>query len=187
MAYADGCYVGKRVKLELLSADEVRQIHESTLDVIENVGVMFHSQNALDVLEASGATVDRETTVAKIPGEIVEQALSHRAARVHARRPHSRVRPAARRRAHLHLLRRLRRVLPRPRNRRRAPVAQGGPRQLRAGSSRRSTTSRPPRPSSAPRTAPRRAGCCTSSTPACATRPSTASSSPSRRTGRRAA
>ena len=27
MAYADGCYVGKRVKLELLSADEVRQIH----------------------------------------------------------------------------------------------------------------------------------------------------------------
>ena len=133
MAYADGCYVGKRVKLELLSADEVRQIHESTLDVIENVGVMFHSQNALDVLEANGATVDRETTVAKIPGEVVEKALAHGAARVHARRPHARVRPAARRRAPLHLLRRLRRVLPRPRDRRRALVAQGGPRELRQG------------------------------------------------------
>ena len=37
MAYADKCYVGKRVKLDLLSQDDVRQIHEATLDVIENV------------------------------------------------------------------------------------------------------------------------------------------------------
>jgi trimethylamine---corrinoid protein Co-methyltransferase len=76
MAYADKCYVGKRVKLGLLDDVEVRQIHEATLDVIENVGVKFHSQNALDVLEAHGATVDRETTVAKIPGELVERAMS---------------------------------------------------------------------------------------------------------------
>ena len=76
MTHADGCYVGKRVKLELLGADEIRQIHESTLDVIENIGVMFHSQNALDVLQEHGATVDRETTVAKIPGEVVEKALA---------------------------------------------------------------------------------------------------------------
>ena len=76
MAYADKCYVGKRVKLDLLSPDDVRQIHEATLDVIENCGVKFHSQNALDILEANGATVDRETTVAKIPGAVVEQAMS---------------------------------------------------------------------------------------------------------------
>jgi len=76
MAYADRCYVGKRVKLELLSPEDVRQIHEATLDVIESVGVKFHSQNALDVLEANGASVDRETTVAKIPGAVVEKALS---------------------------------------------------------------------------------------------------------------
>ena len=76
MAYADGCHVGKRVKLELLDADQIRQIHESTLDVIENVGVMFYSQAALDILEEHGATVDRETTVAKIPGALVEQALA---------------------------------------------------------------------------------------------------------------
>ena len=36
MTYADKCYVGKRVKLELLSQDDVKQIHEATLDVIEN-------------------------------------------------------------------------------------------------------------------------------------------------------
>ncbi len=76
MAYADKCYVGKRVKLELLSQDDVRQIHEATLDVIESVGVRFHSQTALDILEAHGASVDRETTVARIPGSVVEKALS---------------------------------------------------------------------------------------------------------------
>ncbi len=76
MAYADKCYVGRRVKLELLSQQDVRQIHEATLDVIESVGVKFHSQKALDVLEANGASVDRETTVAKIPGAVVEKALS---------------------------------------------------------------------------------------------------------------
>jgi len=75
MAYADKCYVGKRVKLGLLDDAEVRQIHEATLDVIENVGVKYHSQKALDVLEAHGATVDRETTVAKIPAAVVESAL----------------------------------------------------------------------------------------------------------------
>ena len=75
MAYADKCYVGKRVKLELLSPEDVHQIHEATLDVIETIGVKFHSQNALDILEANGASVDRETTVARIPGAVVEKAM----------------------------------------------------------------------------------------------------------------
>ena len=76
MTYADKCYVGRRVRLELLSQDDIRQIHEATLDVIESVGVKFHSQNALDVLEANGASVDRETTVAKIPAAVVEKAMT---------------------------------------------------------------------------------------------------------------
>ncbi|MFA4965683.1 MAG: trimethylamine methyltransferase family protein [Thermoleophilia bacterium] len=75
MPHADRCYVGERVKLELLTADEVRQIHDATLDVIESVGVKFHSHKALDILEAHGARVDREATVAQIPAALVEQAL----------------------------------------------------------------------------------------------------------------
>ena len=76
MAYADKCYVGKRVKLEVLSAEDVRRIHDATLDVIQSVGVKFHSRKALDILEANGAVVDRETTVARIPRAVVEKALS---------------------------------------------------------------------------------------------------------------
>ncbi len=75
MTHADTCRVGKRVKLELVSADDIRRIHEATLDVLESVGVKFHSQKALDVLEASGVAVDRETTVARIPAAVVERAL----------------------------------------------------------------------------------------------------------------
>ena len=75
MAHADTCYVGKRIKMELLSPEDVRQIHAATLDVIESVGVKYHSQKALDILEAHGASVDRETTVAKLPAALVEKAL----------------------------------------------------------------------------------------------------------------
>ena len=76
MTYADRCYVGKRVKFGLLDDADVRQIHEATLDVIETVGVKFHSHAALDILEEHGATVDRHSTVARIPAAVVEQALS---------------------------------------------------------------------------------------------------------------
>ena len=44
--------------------------------MLADTGVMFHSQRALDVLEAHGATVDRETTVARIPASAVEEALA---------------------------------------------------------------------------------------------------------------
>ncbi len=76
MSYADSCHVGRRIKLALLDADEIRQIHEATLDVLAEVGVTYHSLRALDILEAHGATVDRGSTVAKLPADLVEKALA---------------------------------------------------------------------------------------------------------------
>jgi trimethylamine--corrinoid protein Co-methyltransferase len=75
-AHADSRHVGRRRPLQILTPDEVGRVHECALDVLASVGVMFHSQRALDVLEANGATVDRETTVARIPAEAVERALA---------------------------------------------------------------------------------------------------------------
>ncbi|MEI6727815.1 MAG: trimethylamine methyltransferase family protein, partial [Actinomycetes bacterium] len=74
--HAAGRYVGPRRPLRILEQDDVERIHEASLDVLANVGVMFHSQRALDVLEAHGAIVDRETTVARIPATAVEEAVS---------------------------------------------------------------------------------------------------------------
>ncbi len=74
--HAGGRYVGPRRPLRILDQAEVESIHAASLEVLAEVGVMFHSQKALDVLEAYGATVDRETTVARIPAEAVARAVS---------------------------------------------------------------------------------------------------------------
>jgi len=75
-SHADGRYVGPRRPLRILETADVERIHEASLDVLAETGVMFHSQRALDVLEAHGATVDRETTVARIPASAVDEALA---------------------------------------------------------------------------------------------------------------
>ena len=75
MAHADGRYVGQRVKMELLGPEEVRLVHERTLEILAEVGITFYSKRALDILAAHGATVDYETTVAKLPADLVLKAL----------------------------------------------------------------------------------------------------------------
>ncbi len=64
-----------RLSLNILSDDAVERIHTATLDVIESVGVRFPSSQALEIWEAHGATVDRETMVVKAPGHLIEEAL----------------------------------------------------------------------------------------------------------------
>ena len=64
-----------RLSLNILSRDDVLKIHTATLDVIEAIGVRFPSQKALDILEAHGAAVDRNTQIARIPGRVIEEAL----------------------------------------------------------------------------------------------------------------
>jgi trimethylamine--corrinoid protein Co-methyltransferase len=61
---------------EVLSQDDVRRIHQASLEVIETVGVRFPSDWALDILEEAGATVDRQSQIARIPGQVVEEALA---------------------------------------------------------------------------------------------------------------
>ena len=62
-------------KIEILTQDEIEQIHHSTLEVLESVGVRFPQDKILDMLEARGASVDRSTGIAKLPKSLVEQAL----------------------------------------------------------------------------------------------------------------
>ncbi len=64
-----------RLRLDILSPEDVRRIHTATLDVIETVGVRFPSEKALDLWEAYGAQVDRRTMVVRAPGHLIEEAL----------------------------------------------------------------------------------------------------------------
>ena len=65
-----------KLKLEILTTEEVRKIHEATLWIIEHVGVRFPSKRALEIWEAHGATVDREKKIVRAKGDLIEEALT---------------------------------------------------------------------------------------------------------------
>ncbi len=66
-----------KLKLDVLSPEEVQRIHTATLDIIESVGVRFPSERALEIWAGNGAQVNRDTFVVKVPGHIIEEALKH--------------------------------------------------------------------------------------------------------------
>ena len=61
--------------MEVLSREQLYDIHMSTLEVLEKMGVKVYSDEALTILEEAGADVDREERVARIPQHLVEEAL----------------------------------------------------------------------------------------------------------------
>jgi trimethylamine---corrinoid protein Co-methyltransferase len=65
-----------KISLNILTSSEVEEIHAATLEILERTGVRFPCERALDILAAHGATVDRQTQVARIPGAVVEEYLS---------------------------------------------------------------------------------------------------------------
>jgi trimethylamine--corrinoid protein Co-methyltransferase len=64
-----------KLSLNILSPEEILRLHTATLDIIETTGIRFPSKRALDIWEAHGAHVDRNTSIIKVPGHIIEDAL----------------------------------------------------------------------------------------------------------------
>ncbi len=64
-----------KLSLNILSAEDVRKIHEATLEIIETVGVKFPLGRALDIWQAHGAKVDRATAVVRVPRGVIKSAL----------------------------------------------------------------------------------------------------------------
>ena len=62
-------------RVDVLSREDIEQIHAATLEVIESVGVKFPLPEALDILAANGASIDRDNCIARIPAAVVEDAL----------------------------------------------------------------------------------------------------------------
>lgn len=60
----------------LLSEEEQNHIHNDTLRILAEVGVKFHGEKALPLLQKHGAKVDWDTKIAYIPKEMVTEALS---------------------------------------------------------------------------------------------------------------
>lgn len=62
--------------LRFLSDQQLDDLQEATLKVLEDVGVKFPSEKALNIFEEHGANVNWETEVVKIPRELLFKALS---------------------------------------------------------------------------------------------------------------
>jgi len=60
---------------EVLSRNDLYRIHTATLEVLEGVGVRVEEENALKLLDESGADVNYGDKVAKIPQHLVDEAV----------------------------------------------------------------------------------------------------------------
>jgi trimethylamine--corrinoid protein Co-methyltransferase len=63
-------------KLRVLEDEQLADLQEATLNVLENVGVRFHSERALAIFAEHGARVDRESQIVKIPRDLVLETMS---------------------------------------------------------------------------------------------------------------
>ena len=66
----------KDFKLEVLTKEECDQIHQATLEILMNPGLLVNHQGARDLLRKNGCIVDDETMMVKFPEEVVNKALS---------------------------------------------------------------------------------------------------------------
>lgn len=64
------------IGIKLFSDDELNSLHLATLEVMETAGLRFMCDEALDIFEDGGATVDRESQKVYLPPHIVEECIA---------------------------------------------------------------------------------------------------------------
>jgi trimethylamine--corrinoid protein Co-methyltransferase len=65
-----------RLRVDVLSANQVAEIRAATLHILETVGVHFPSESALSVFAEHGALVDLESQIVRFPPDLVLESMS---------------------------------------------------------------------------------------------------------------
>lgn len=63
------------LELKVFSNDELMNIHLATLDVLWNIGVKVESEEAMEIFDGGGCTVDRKTKIVRLPAHVIEDAV----------------------------------------------------------------------------------------------------------------
>jgi trimethylamine--corrinoid protein Co-methyltransferase len=63
--------------LEILTTDQVEEIHEASMHILEEIGLEFLDEETLDIWKTAGAHVDRENQRVWIDAKLVEEALKN--------------------------------------------------------------------------------------------------------------
>jgi trimethylamine--corrinoid protein Co-methyltransferase len=64
-----------RIKTSFIDQHEIDLIHNQSLKSLQEIGIKVHSKTVLEILEKNGSSVDYDAMVAKIPENVVHQAL----------------------------------------------------------------------------------------------------------------
>ncbi|HDD62616.1 MAG TPA: hypothetical protein ENF22_08845, partial [Chloroflexi bacterium] len=62
-------------KLNFLDGQQLIDLQEATFRILEDTGVLFPSDKALDIFLEHGAIVDRDTQIVKFPRDVVIKAM----------------------------------------------------------------------------------------------------------------
>ena len=65
----------KRIQSRILTDDEIVSVHQGSLTVLQEVGILIHHEKALSLLAEAGASVDPVSHQVKIPADLVVRAL----------------------------------------------------------------------------------------------------------------
>jgi trimethylamine---corrinoid protein Co-methyltransferase len=69
-------FTNNEPKFDYLPSEGIETIHETSLTVLERLGVEFGHPEALNILEAAGAAVDRDSNLVRFPRELVLQNIA---------------------------------------------------------------------------------------------------------------
>ena len=58
-----------------LSSDQIKAIHEASLDILDSIGIMFLNDEALDILASAGCDVNRSTKIVKMDRQWVPEII----------------------------------------------------------------------------------------------------------------
>lgn len=64
-----------KINVKVLSNSEIKSIHEASLVVLRDTGVMVHHEEALRLLGEAGAKVDNSNSIARLPEELVMDSI----------------------------------------------------------------------------------------------------------------
>ncbi|HEY62950.1 MAG TPA: hypothetical protein G4O02_00100 [Caldilineae bacterium] len=64
------------IRLQFLSQQDIQAIHDATLSILQNTGIMVHHEEVLRLLAEAGAEVDRTRGIARLPERLVMECVA---------------------------------------------------------------------------------------------------------------
>ncbi len=65
-----------KIKVKVLSGKEIKEIHDASLAILRDTGIMVHHEEALRLLGQAGAKIDNTNSIARLPEKLVMDSIA---------------------------------------------------------------------------------------------------------------